>query len=228
MGGLFSRPCYSCGRKIRDAYLCGTCRQKTLQEVLLSGSRCVVCSDRLYRETPGLCLSCREKKPVFLKNVSLLDYHDPLAREIFHAFKFHGDLRAGQEIASWVSGRIRELFSRPHANPLAIPVPLSRDSRRQRGFNQVEYLLKTCRVPFVTALERVRHGRSQSELSARDRKRAIRGQFRVRADRLSAVRGRELAVVDDVYTTGSTAAEISQILLSAGARSVEIMTFFRD
>jgi ComF family protein len=115
-----------------------------------------------------------------------------------------------------------------------IPVPLHRSKLRQRGFNQAELVahlalkLSSARDRYLLCsdgLERVRETQSQTGLTRHQRRENLRGAFRVKHP--EQVSGREILLVDDVFTTGTTASECARILRRAGATRVWVATVAR-
>lgn len=111
-----------------------------------------------------------------------------------------------------------------------IPVPLHWYKRWQRGFNPSEILARSVAratgLPLLRRiLVRIRPTSTQATLPKSERRRNVRNAFRVR--RCGSVRGRTLLLVDDVLTTGATAAECSGQLLRSGARAVDLLTAAR-
>jgi len=114
--------------------------------------------------------------------------------------------------------------ARPHC---VVPVPLSAQRLRERGYNQAWELarrvarLLACRAD-ATLLLRVKDTPHQVALPRDQRASNVRDAFLVEPRRVHVLRGKDVAVVDDVMTTGATAAEIARTLKQAGARSVRL------
>ena len=127
---------------------------------------------------------------------------------------------------------LQPLFSASEV--LVVPVPLHARKLRQREFNQSELIaraalkFKSAPAKFqlsVGMLERCRETKSQIGLSRHQRRENIRGAFVVA--RASELVGREVLVVDDVFTTGTTVSECARILRRAGASKVYVATVAR-
>jgi ComF family protein len=113
-----------------------------------------------------------------------------------------------------------------------VPVPLSRDRHRERGFNQssviAEALAKLWGTPvWAGTLERQSSTRSQTQLTPGERLGNVAGAFSVPADQRSRLRGAHLVLIDDVVTTGATLRASASALFAAGARTISYMTFGR-
>lgn len=148
---------------------------------------------------------------------------------LVRGFKLDGNATAGRLLAremadAWrVAGRC--------ARPLLVPVPLHRARLRRRGFDQASWLSRRIaerlrlRVA-VGAMARVRATRPQGDPLVRSRAQNVRGAFAVRRRR--RVQGRDILLVDDVFTTGATARTCAELLLQAGARSVSLLVACRS
>jgi ComF family protein len=112
---------------------------------------------------------------------------------------------------------------------LVVPVPLTRGRLRDRGYNQAELIARGLGAapgaPQVAeAVRRRRHPPPQTGLSARARRRNVRGSFQASH---AVVRGRSVLLVDDVFTTGSTVRAAASALLEAGATRVHVFAAAR-
>jgi len=102
-----------------------------------------------------------------------------------------------------------------------IPVPIHWRRRFMRGFNQAELLARSLPGSATEGLVRVRATRPQVGLSLEDRRHNLDGAFEANA----SVKGKMLLLVDDVYTSGSTARACGAALKKAGAAYVAMLTF---
>ena len=103
-----------------------------------------------------------------------------------------------------------------------VPMPLSSERLRERGFNQslelARLLSRDTGIPLsAQGCLRVRHSQAQSDLPLAERIRNVRGAFVCVQD----FSGQSVAVVDDVLTTGATLDEVALVLRRAGAVRIE-------
>jgi ComF family protein len=152
-------------------------------------------------------------------------YEGPL-REALHAFKFGRKRALAQPLAALIAAQCgKDVVT--DADVL-VPVPLSSTRERERGFNQAallaDRLSRVLRLPARARwLVRTRATPPQSDLSAEERRTNVRDAFAAS----TAVAGHHVVVVDDVLTTGATAAACAVALKSAGARMVGVVTVAR-
>ena len=193
---------------------------------------CAACRDELPRIEPPLCARCgaptawpvgrcREcagRRLAFASARAAVGYDDA-ARRLVHAWKERGLRRLADEVAEVVTGRLPA----PEVDALTF-VPADRGRRLERGHNPAERLALELgalwEIPCVPLLERTRGGRQRG--SSAVERRTVRGSFRAQAPA-----PRNVAVIDDVYTTGATAAAAASALRAAGARRVEAVAFAR-
>lgn len=150
--------------------------------------------------------------------------YGPVARQL--ALKLKYGRRIG--IAATMAERMAPGI--PSSLDVLVPVPLHRWRLWSRGYNQAALIaaalgrrVGVAHDPFV--LIRRRPTIALRGLGKRDRREAVAGAFAVRArDR---VRGKAIGLVDDVYTSGATAAACTRTLLAAGAASVTILCWAR-
>ncbi|MBB4284915.1 ComF family protein [Roseospira goensis] len=173
-----------------------------------------------------LCGACARRRPAWRRARAALVYDDG-ARPLILAFK-HGDRTdAVPALAGWMGRAAGPLLD---TADLIVPVPLYRWRLWRRRFNQSALLAGALarlsgRAWAPTGLIRWRATPSQGGLGHAGRAANVRGAFRV--SRPERIAGRRVLLVDDVLTTGATAAECCRVLDRAGADSVDVLTLAR-
>ena len=215
---------------------------------ILTGPLCARCGDLLDSPAAnaaipeggplrsGLCRVCRMVPPPFVKAVAYGPYRDPL-RAAIHALKYDRVHPAARRLGGLVAVAIGQLAAEAPAEMLVVPVPLHRSRYAQRGFNQARSLavhaiaaLRRTHPPMrltlaSSALLRLRPTESQTGLTSRERRLNVRGVFSVPEP--GAVAGRDVLLIDDIFTTGATVRAAAQALVKAGAASVWVATLAR-
>ena len=177
----------------------------------------------------ALCGDCQRQPPSFAHTICALDYAFPWDRLISH-FKFHAMIELARPLTDRLLSAV--LASTRAPPELLIPVPLSDARLAERGFNQAWEVTRrlgaSLSIPAnARALGRVLDTPQQAQLTRAQRLANLRAAFVVPAAQQARLRGRHLALIDDVLTTGATAEEATQALLRAGAASVALWVLAR-
>jgi predicted amidophosphoribosyltransferase len=212
---------------------------------LLLPRRCVVCAaprtllcdhcrDALPRLTPPLCercgaptawpvarcRGCAGRRIPFASARSAFRYTE-LVRTFVSAWKEQGLRRLAQQAADLTCGLLE-----PPSVDVIVPAPPDWGRLLRRGHHPpaelAEALGRRWELPCSPLLERTRAAPRQAELHRDERRRNVRGAFAARAEPPASV-----LLVDDVYTTGATAAACALALRRAGADHVHVVTFAR-
>ncbi len=219
--------CDACVGRVRPSDLpgCGRCGEALELDLGIEDARF---ADGL------LCRECRMAEPPFARLVSY-GTHDDELRELIRLLKFGGVKGVARLLGSRLGEAILQLEGEAANELLVAAVPLYIDRERQRGYNQSRLLADEALrwlglerpdwqlIPAHAAIARVRHTESSFTLSRVGRRRNLRGAFRVLGD----VAGREVLLVDDIYTSGATARECARVLVRAGAAKVWVATLAR-
>ena len=211
-------------RQWADAALCGDC----LARFAAPAPRCRRCALRLGAPAVA-CGECLRSPPPFEATVCAADYGFPWS-QVIADFKFNGRPElAGPLAARLVAAWRGAALPRPD---IVLPVPLAPRRLAGRGYNQAWELARRAAKALGLAarhdlLLRPLDTAQQADLSRAERQRNLSTSFMVDPRQRDAVRGRTLALVDDVMTTGATAREATAQLLRAGATSVQLWVFAR-
>lgn len=233
---LFYPPaCALCGEPLRDGrYLCEPCRAGLPR---LESPFCIQCGRPFEGAVPEdvLCPQCRGREFSF-EFARAAAQAGGQARELMHAYKYgrrvhlHRDLAALAE-ETWADPRLASQDNPPW---VLVPVPLHWRRQQWRWFNQSHEIaralarLRGLRCAHV--LRRIRNTNQQTLLSRRERLANLRGAFRLcgREKRQNSLRNQPVLLIDDVFTTGSTAEECARVLVEdGGAEKVVVVTVLR-
>jgi ComF family protein len=209
---------------------------------------CSVCGERVpssyvEKDPEGLrrCPVCRRiERPV--ERAVAYGSHEGVRRELIHPLKCNGVRLAAKVLGRMLAQAVTALdldfehamFERGMYDQqpiLMVPVPMYKSKRRQREFNRAELVARAALKSYPEPqrlqlaedlLLRTRDTHSQIGLTSHQRRENLRGAFAV--TRAAEVTGRDVLLVDDVYTTGTTATECARVLRRAGARHVWVAT----
>jgi len=183
-----------------------------------------------------LCAPCRMAAPPFARAVAYGAYEDEL-RELVQLLKYEGMRSLAEPLGLRLAEAIEMLAGSAAPDLLVVAVPLFPANERARGYNQSVLLANVALwelrrshpawrlIAGHSALQRVKATRSQFLFTPKGRRRNLQGAFSVPDP--ATVMGREVLLVDDIYTTGATARACAGALQRAGARKVWVATVAR-
>jgi ComF family protein len=206
----------------------------------LHGKICSICGERVLSsyaltDPDGLrrCPVCRRIERPFERAVAYGSYDEGL-RELIHLLKYNGVRPAAGVLGRMLAESIAAIEPEfEQATVDVVPVPLFKGKRHQRGFNQAELIARSAVKTYASErlqlapdlLQRTRDTHSQIGLTGHQRRQNMRGAFAV--PQAADVKGREMLLVDDVYTTGTTVTECARVLRRAGASRIWVATVAR-
>jgi ComF family protein len=212
---LFPLRCAGCESITKNEPLCADCFNAIpLCDTLFCGE----CKARLPAEQK----ICHPKVPYLL--AAATDFHRPAVTSLIHALKFQFISSASLPLARLTAEYLNTVMPE-ESDIIIIPVPLSRQRLRTRGYNQsgliAAHLAAFLQMPLEThALSRIKNSDPQSSLRGGLTLRAanIRGCFAVVDP--EPIAGKNILLVDDVTTSGATFTECARALKAAGARRI--------
>lgn len=165
----------------------------------------------------GLCGKCLKHPPLTERVWIAYPFIEPL-RSLIHTFKYE----KGLYLTSFLSQLILEAARNAPQPECLIPVPLHPKRLYERGFNQAclltQKLSKTLKLPSdFTSCKKIKYTLPQANLKADSRKENLSASFYIHP-----LPYQHVALIDDVYTTGSTVNAITKILKTQGVRRVDV------
>lgn len=202
--------CLLCGAPGAPELVCAACAG----DLPALPACCPVCA--MPSPDAAVCGACLRAPPPFDATLALWRYEFPVDR-LVHALKYQGRLPVARLFGEALARRT----ARREVDAI-VPMPLARRRLADRGFNQALEIARAAAAarrltPAATAVERIRDTANQADLPLGERARNVRGAFACRGD----VRGRRVAVIDDVMTTGASLGELAACLKRTGAAWVE-------
>ena len=208
---------------------------------------CIVCKNKFRKckfyfsiAEMGVCRKCHEKLP-FVNvgdmfpgrkyvdySMSVFYYVEPI-RKLLVDYKFNEYKSYGCIFGEYIHRLISGVFMEEYDFNMIVPVPLSKERFNERGYNQAaiiaDYLAGEIGIVYnEKAIIRNRNTKRQSSLEPSEKAFNLRNAFR--AD-CQIVSGRNILLIDDIYTTGNTVEECAKVLKEAGAECVTVLTVAR-
>lgn len=175
---------------------------------LVFSRRCPICKKN-SRENNYICNECYYllKKKGKIKNIEnyyYLYYYNEEIKRLIADFKLENRRGLGKEIAYLIKVPLKNLLLEKKIDVI-LPVPISKEREKERGFNQVEELLDNCKIEY----QRIRREKNTKHmyelLDSKSRKENIYNAFK--NEKLN-IEGKNILIVDDIVTTGSTIREM--------------------
>lgn len=199
---LYPNICPSCGVRIDyNGDFCDNCREKLVR---CSSNYPIENAD----ETAFFCEYTKEVKAITLKFKK-----DPCGNTYYAYAKGIAEALAEKKLSDKID--------------VILFVPMTAADKRKRGYNQTELIAKELHYilekPCLNALVKVRETRSQKSLNENERRENVKNAFSVKNP--EKLKGKNVLVIDDVCTTGSTLSEAARAIKAAGAGKVYAAAF---
>ena len=221
---LYPKRCPICldalppGKKL----ICEPCRERVRR---VESPTCMKCGKPLSDETYEYCKNCESHMPPFVRGLSWAEYSSKYIRRMLTEVKYHENPQLLDYPCLDFAERIRKTVEEWQAEAL-IPVPVHRSKLIERGYNQAEEITKRLSKHLgmpsdPTLLIRREKTKAQKELTEIERRNNLATAFFVPPQHKSY---QTVILVDDIYTTGSTAEACTRALLNAGISKVYFLS----
>lgn len=199
--------------------LCGSCENELL---LLQGNRCKKCS-RNSEDT--FCSDCKrwksynEQEDPLTFNYSVFQYNEQM-QTMISRWKYRGDYCLGNAFEFFYTNAFKQAFTFLPKSAVVVPIPLSNERMKERGFNQAKLLANFLPLETCESLTRV-HDEKQSKKTRKERITTI-NPFKM-AEPIN----KPVILADDIYTTGATLRHAASLLKELGCPEIYALTLAR-
>lgn len=222
---LYPRCCPVCGRIVlpKGALICPSCIPKLSR---LKGPLCRKCGKEVVSSTVEYCYDCTRYKRSFRRGMAVYNYNEAASRSMAR-IKYKNKREYLDFYGAVMSRCLGPSICRLAPQAL-VPVPVHPSRLRKRGFNQAEELARrlsaSTGIPVLTdCLIRSRRTMPQKALGPAERLKNLQEAFSLAYIPSGLER---VMLVDDIYTTGSTAEACTRILMAAGIKEVTSAVIF--
>ncbi len=222
--GLFlPRICLNCDKRLleNEYLICLECYSslKFLTEI------CPVCG---APTNEAKCITCETNEFIFDKARSVFSYDDIL-QNLIHEFKYN-EMTSIIKLLGKLSHEYLTKFQPFDHIDYIVPVPLHKVKKRSRGFNQSEYIAREISRSMnwkclPSLIKRKKFTETQTKLNKHQRRKNVSMAFRI--NQKYDIKDKNILLVDDVFTTGSTVNSISTVLKAAQVNKVYVFTIAR-
>lgn len=220
--------CIGCGAVIDKSHpysLCGRC----LSHFHFASDRTCLKCGKLLEEgyQHSICRDCRAFEREFERGYTCMLY-GLYEKEMIRAFKYKDRSYYAYYLGELMYDRIAPIFEEEIRADIVVPVPLHRKKLAKRGYNQAELLAQEVAarlfLPEKKALIRTVNTKPMSRLSGIERRENLQGAFAVPPQYISEIKQKCILLIDDIFTSGSTADACARTLKSAGASAVVLLS----
>ena len=205
--------CIFCSSETKEFGICDKCYESL---PFLTSPICHNCGGKLIGKGK-VCIECKGRHFDFDRSFAVLSYEGDVQDKII-SFKQNGNKYIGETFAWLIDRKFHELYL---DIDIIIPVPISEERTKERGFNQSEVLcveLLSTGLVDTGVIKRVVDTPHQTGLSRENRENNLKDCFKV-IDK-KKIKGKNVLLIDDIYTTGSTLNECSKTLKKNGVNKV--------
>lgn len=172
-----------------------------------------------------ICLNCKSTNYSFEFARAVFDYTGEVMN-VVHKLKYNGLKFLSEPIAGFMC----DCFASSNMEAdIICAVPLHPNRLKERGFNQSELLARVLankfKIPYLKLCNKVKENPSQTNLDFKHRRNNVKDVYALNPAHRKDIKGNNILLIDDVFTTGATSNEIAKVLKSAGANKVFVLTF---
>ena len=195
-------------------------------------------------EPNGLCNKCKIKleglaeNEILHENLGQMNFkeliyifkYEGLIRKLIIDYKFHEKSYIYETFVNFIL-KNEKIFKKLKTYDTIIPVPISKKRMKERGYNQSLLLARKISYVLHIALEtrclfKIKNVTEQSKLNKKERQQNIQSVYELKNGEI--LNNKQILLIDDIYTTGSTVNECSRILQQANPKKIDVFVLAKD
>lgn len=224
--------------------LCLVCEKR---DHLRSQGLCENCLKKLKKRLPPFCVKCGRQLPgspeeqrkcgdcekglLFFDRAFSVFYYNGILKNLVHDFKYKKITFLSQELARLTADFIKD-YAIAKNSDLVLSIPMHPARLFKREINPSHILAKALAKKLhldysANLLKKIKNTAPQSRLSRSERIKNVKGSFSLKRNAESYIKSKNILLVDDLFTTGSTVNECARLLKHSNASHVEVITLAR-
>lgn len=224
---LYPARCFACSSRLNNSanVICGPCYQRLRFNLGLFCPRC-----GLGQQQSEKCPACKNMDFNFRRAWSACVYEEPL-KNLIHLFKYNAKLKLRKLFAGLLIQFTKDFKIDLKKYDLLLAVPMHPARQREREYNQSQILALEIAAEFKIPLSnnnclRIKNSQPQMSLGLGERIKNVKGTFRIRQEKEFS--NKNILIIDDVFTTGSTVSELALELKKSNAKEIDVLTLARS
>ena len=192
-------------------------------------SHCIICGEE---DSNGLCIKCRNSisrvNNKFNNSIDSYGYYGGVLKELILKFKYYHNFTAGDILSELLEEYIESEFL--YKDFVITYIPLSKKSKKKRGFNQCQYLAAKIAndldIRCMEVLIKKKENKEQKLLKYNERHENVKDIFELK--RNVNIKDLKFIIIDDVTTSGATIEEACRILKKYGVKHIKLLTLAKS
>ena len=217
---LAKQNCLVCSRTSKEKI----CKNCTNQFIDIPSPFCDICKSIEIEKNQ--CQECLKREPLF-KNLTVIGMYSGLLKSLIYNYKYEGIKEYSVPFANLLSDKLKNEYKK---FDIITSVPLHEERIKKRGFNQSELLgksmAKNLKKQYVEAFLRIKNTKPQFSLSSKEREENLKNAFIL--NQSINIKNKNVLIVDDIFTTGTTLQEASKLLLDNKANEIYLAAIARS
>lgn len=216
--------CICCGNELDQNSINDICPKCYDDCRIIYRNHCTRCGAPMPDNSTSVCFNCKSTNFDFENCRACFAYSGKI-RSAIYKFKYKHQSFLAEPFAKFMA----KLYATTDWDiDIVTFVPLHNKREKSRGYNQSKLLAiefcKLTKLPLIDSTERIIDTPSQTSKTRDERIKNIKDAFKIKKECKTQIANKNILVIDDVYTTGSTANEISKVLIKNGAQKIYVLT----